>query len=332
MELDDEIAAPDFATRFPELHHYTDLNGLMGILSTNTLWATHFAHLNDRAEMQALRRPMIEVLQSRVVSRVRSRILNRQVWRAFRKTTDIEHKVSIFVGAVFGTSFEPGPTEPMAEPFITSFCTHPHGSYESQNGLLSQWRAYGGKDGRFCLVFDTRRMINLLSKEWESYNYIYSKLIDVVYHTPEINIRGLFPDLIDFYAEHLANGITQRMEGPSREMIVEFIAAATRFKNQAFREEQEARIIVIRMPQHVSDLARDQKLPSSEKQDKPIRSKTRDGVEIPYVALFERDGSRLPIRRIIVGPTRNQDTSFADARAAIGRRFPLSRSETPFIG
>lgn len=332
MELDDEIAAPDFATRFPELYHYTDLNGLKGILSTNTLWATHFAHLNDRAEMQALRQPMIEVLQSGVVSRVRQRFLNRHAWRAIRRTTDIEREVSIFVGAVFGTSFEPGPPEPMAESYITSFCTHPPGSYESQNGLLSQWRAYGERNGRFCLVFDTGKMVSLLKKEWEYYDYFYSKLSDVVYHTPSISIEGLFPDLINFYAEHLADGITQGMQGPSREMIVEFIAAATRFKHQGFREEQEARIIVIPMPHHVSDIARAQKLPGSEKENKLIKSKIRDEVDIPYVALFEREGSRLPIRRLIVGPARNQDTSFANAIAAIGRNFPLWRSETPFIG
>src|SRR5437660_12037085 len=124
----------------------------------------------------------------------------------------------------------------------------------------------------------------------------------------------------------------QGMQGPSRATIVEFIADATRFKHQGFREEQEARIIVIPMPQRVSDVARAQKLPGSEKADKPIKSKTRDEVNIPYAALFEREGSRLPIKRIIVGPARNQDASFADARTAVHRDFPLWRSDTPFVG
>src|SRR5205807_4492915 len=132
--------------------------------------------------------------------------------------------------------------------------------YESQNGLLSQWRAYGGRNGRFCLVFDTGKMIPLLRKEWKSYSYFYSRLVDVVYHTPSIGTEALFPDLINFYAEHLSDGIMQGMQGPSRATIVEFIAAATRFKHQGFREEQEARIIVIPMPQRVSDVARAPKL------------------------------------------------------------------------
>jgi hypothetical protein len=219
-----------------------------------------------------------------------------------------------------------------ARPSQWPFCTHPPGSYESQNGLLSQWRAYGGSSGRFCLVFDTERMITLLSREWGSYNYFYSKLINVVYHTTNESAESFFTDLINLYTAHLVEGITQGMQALSSDMIVEFIAAATRFKHQGFREEQEARIIVIPMPQRVSAIAQAQKPTDPQKDDKPIKSKTRDRVNIPYAVLFERGATRLPIKRIIVGPARNQDASFNDARAAIGRKLRLWRSETPFIG
>jgi len=332
LETFDEIAAPDFVIRFPELHHYTDLSGLKGILSTNTLWATHFAHLNDRAEMRALREPLTEFLQSAVVSRVRQSMVSRQAWRAFRRSVDIEQEVSIFVSAFFGTAFERGPTEPMAQSYITSFCTHASGSYESENGLLSQWRAYGGSNGRFCLVFDTANVIDQLEKEWNFYDYFYGKLIDVVYQTPSVPIDQLFPDLIGFYTEHLAGGIMQGMKRPSSEMIVEFIAAATRFKHQGFREEQEARIIVIPMPKSVSDITRAQKAPGSLKAEKLVALKTRGEVSVPYVSLFERDAKRLPIKRVIVGPARDQDMRFKDARSAVGRKYPLIRSKTPFVG
>jgi hypothetical protein len=179
---------------------------------------------------------------------------------------------------------------------------------------------------------DTAAVIHQLEKEWNFYNYFYGKLIDIVYHKPAVTIDYLFPDLIEFYTEHLASGIMQGMKRPSSEMIVEFIAAATRFKHQGFREEQEARIIVIPMPQSVSAIARAQQTPGSQKADKPIRSKTRDGVSIPYVTLFDRDVERLPIKRVIVGPAQDQGARFAEARVAIHRKYPLSRSETPFIG
>ena len=332
MEPQDEIAGAEFASRFPELYHYTELNGLKGIVTTNTLWATHFAYLNDRTEMQSLREPMILAIQSTVIRRLRERSVNRAAWRAFRARTNIQAEVDAFVKAVFQTSFEPGPTQPMAEAYLTSFCTHAPGSYEAHNGLLSQWRAYGGSLGRYCLVFDTEEMIKLLSGEWKTYHLFYLKLAEVVYHSPGVGIESVFPDLINVYVEYLVDAAIRGMKQLSEPMIVDFIAAATRFKHQGFREEQESRIISIPMPTHVAEIARSRKLPGSEKEDKRIRSRAAEFAKARYLTLFEEKGTRLPITRIIVGPAREADQSFAAARAAVGRKFRLKRSETPFIG
>lgn len=34
------------------IYHYTDLNGLKGILSSNAFWATNFYFMNDAHELQ----------------------------------------------------------------------------------------------------------------------------------------------------------------------------------------------------------------------------------------------------------------------------------------
>lgn len=34
-----------------KIYHYTDLNGLKGIIESNSLWATNFRFLNDAAEL-----------------------------------------------------------------------------------------------------------------------------------------------------------------------------------------------------------------------------------------------------------------------------------------
>lgn len=34
------------------LYHYTDARGLKGIIASQQVWFTHFAHLNDPTEMQ----------------------------------------------------------------------------------------------------------------------------------------------------------------------------------------------------------------------------------------------------------------------------------------
>ncbi|STN37882.1 w0044 [Escherichia coli] len=34
-----------------KIYHYTDLNGLKGIIESGSLWATHFSFLNDSNEL-----------------------------------------------------------------------------------------------------------------------------------------------------------------------------------------------------------------------------------------------------------------------------------------
>ncbi len=69
---------------------------------------------------------------------------------------------------------------PLAEPYICSFCNHAgDNEYERNNGLLSQWRGYGG-EGRFALVFDTSGLDRLLSCEWYA-QYLVIHAVSEVY-------------------------------------------------------------------------------------------------------------------------------------------------------
>jgi hypothetical protein len=45
----------------PDLFHYTDANGLLGILRSRSLWATHFQSLNDTSEMHYAIKPVERV-------------------------------------------------------------------------------------------------------------------------------------------------------------------------------------------------------------------------------------------------------------------------------
>jgi len=53
------------------------------------------------------------------------------------------------VDSFYKVSFESRDSFSFAEPYITSFCTHADWPYERENGLLSQWRGYGGAGG-YC--------------------------------------------------------------------------------------------------------------------------------------------------------------------------------------
>ena len=51
-----------------------------------------------------------------------------------------------------------------------------------------------------------------------------------------------------------------------------------------------------------------------------------------YVALFDSLGEQLPIKRIIVGPSRDQDSNYIWVRELVGENVPVVRSVTPFLG
>jgi hypothetical protein len=177
VESEREIAVSNFAAKHPELHHYTDFKGLRGIVETNTLWATHFDHLNDKMEVMLLKKPMMESLSARLYRALQTgKIGNRHKRRALARKDNIEREVYIFVEALFDTSFKRGPTQPLAEPHISSFCAHQ--KYETANGLLSQWRAYGGAE-RYCVVLDTAKLIEMLEHEFGTHYWVYMRLAEV---------------------------------------------------------------------------------------------------------------------------------------------------------
>jgi hypothetical protein len=156
------IALPGFATEHPELHHYTSFAGLRGILSSNTLWATHFYHLNDSTEVMLLKQSVTKTLAS-CVSVPTNTPGNRHARRAATRLKNSDpatpELLRIFIDSAFEVAFKgfvheatEKNIEALAAPFITSFCFRPPAqNYESINGLLSQWRAYGGRE-RYCIV------------------------------------------------------------------------------------------------------------------------------------------------------------------------------------
>ena len=45
---------------YRKLYHYTTWEGLLGILQTQTLWATHYRFLNDYSELVLIRDKLID--------------------------------------------------------------------------------------------------------------------------------------------------------------------------------------------------------------------------------------------------------------------------------
>jgi hypothetical protein len=52
---------------YKRLFHYTTWNGLMGILDSHSLWATHYKFLNDSSEIILFKDKLLELLLPRML-------------------------------------------------------------------------------------------------------------------------------------------------------------------------------------------------------------------------------------------------------------------------
>jgi hypothetical protein len=333
MNLITDIAESDFASQHPELHHYVDFGGLNGIFSTKTIWATNYRQLNDTKEIAMLRTPLVEALTSRFRSLVKNRARTSvQVQNAIQETGGDIKRIAADMVRDLVRSFYDTVTRGDAplDFYVACFCTHAPDDYAREHGLLSQWRGYGGSDGGYCIVFDTAAMIHLLQREYEAHYWtVPPRLALVHYATPHFSVEGFFKPLLD-ESDNLLSAILSHSKPPEMVMAY-FLWAAPLLKHQGFREESEARIVVIPGTQHDFDGVvvehGDVSLPL-----KNICERRDDARGLrQHVVLFEGLDVALPIKRVIVGPSRHQDKNFERARSLLGDSVTLVRSDTPFL-
>jgi hypothetical protein len=332
QQVDLTTANAKLLAEHPELHHYTKYAGLKGIIETNVLRATHYRNLNDTMEISLLRQPLADALGLRFADVLRRRRSERQIAQATEKTGGLEVAAQLaaegLVNCFYQVSFERRDSFSFAEPYITSFCTHADWPYERENGLLSQWRGYGGAGG-YCLVFDTAKLAERLGREFDQHYYVHISLAQVTYADGKAKVEDLFPVLLKRNEEFL-NVILDRGDGLSNleDGFGPFIAGVTSFKHQGFREECEIRAVAIPGSQQVADQVQAENPGVSLN---PIKPPLVDERGRPFVSLFSDVDGKLPITRIIVGPSAHQAENAARARALVGDTTPIELSKTPYI-
>jgi hypothetical protein len=217
------------------------------------------------------------------------------------------------------------------EPFVASFCSHRSGDqeYERNHGLLSQWRGYGGAGG-YCLVFDSRELFRRLSEEFDAYQYEFAAVSPVVYADGDKSEIALFRRLdecMDFWISRFVE--YRKNDSEPSGMMENFVSAATSYKHRGFREERAVRIVAV--PKSVLTPESLREIRKGPKKLKSVQGQKSDLPSRTYVILFEGAKKPLPITRVIVGPSRDQDANAEQARILLGSAIPIMRSETPFL-
>lgn len=318
----------------PEVHaellHYTSVAGLMGIIQSDSLRATHSAFLNDSTEISLFfDARLAKILEAGIRAELAADPAL-QVSPQFASTPQEADAVIVRWAIDMGDAIRTT-TKRFNEPYLTCFSA-PMNERVRVDGLLSQWRGY-------ALVFDTRRLEELLKIEGKSLWYQYAQWGDVHYHQDDDDLAAAEPEIHEA-EDALRAAIRRFIKNPSSsELETTFEPVATLsclFKHWGFHEEREVRIVVI--PPN-EELVREGRAAGEQRPARPHKVFIRGGTPVPYLDLFAQnpqcDVFRLPVLRVIVGPhpqsqLRRQAVEQVLRTSGINAEVVVSR--IPYIG
>lgn len=320
---------------YAELVHYTTATGLAGIVASGCLWATHASFLNDAEEIK-------HFFDSRLLELAYDEVLKYTKELAEVQSVRAQMQAEGGVEAVARSEARKclhairTSTISMNDPYVFSMSAAPDARTAS-SGLLSQWRGYG-LDGGYAIVFETAPLEQLLRVEDRAFHYQHFSWADVHYYGGP-DSQPSAADVAE-YESALRTGIANWIRGGDPAETVDFYHAVTSLsclcKHWGFFEEREVRVVAI--PAHPEVAAA-----SAEKETRPqksIKVFPRGGAPIPYIELFEsrecpNTPTRLPIKRVIVGPHRDGALRLEAVRrllAANTYKAEVVCSEIPYIG
>jgi hypothetical protein len=203
----------DVLSRKPEkpLYHYTTQSGLLGIIETRKIWATHTQYLNDRREFLHA----VELVRKEI-----RRLLDETPHPSAREAALAKMQAAV-----------------SRSPQEINICVC---SFSEERDSLSQWRAYGGSSG-FAVGFSSQVLTAATEKqEWFLAPCIYDPVIQrdlvraLVEEVLEENLGG---PLVEDEEE---DSILKDMGGNLRPDLYTY---APILKDESFKEEREWRII-----------------------------------------------------------------------------------------
>jgi Protein of unknown function (DUF2971) len=315
-----------------EVYHYTTSSGLKGILETQILHATYFAFLNDSQEIYQIRPRLVETALPITTKLYEDAAAKNQQARERMEAaggipTVAAHDAVGVVDSLYRVTLGLDGGTRFFQPYVVSFCGHKE-PYEREHGLLSQWRGYG-KDSGYAIVFDTKALVDALRIEMAHNRFDGWGMGGVVYDTGEEVFKEEFKILIDAMNEDVPR-LLKNEAGPFSKLNKTFMMNIPRCKHRGFREEQEVRIII--SPTHDELFERAKAAGEVDKRaEKEIRF--RDTLA-PYIVLFEKPKTKLPIKRIIVGPHADKERRLAKLKSyldILGAKIDVTCSETPLV-
>jgi Protein of unknown function (DUF2971) len=277
--------------------HYTDVNGLLGILSSETIFATDYRYLNDITEAGLVRELLLPLFEAEIAE-ITPKLVEKG-WLS--KDFYTEHGVSghrlqaekLYLSLIRGV-------DRVSPFFVSSFCRHDEGSHSYHHGLLSQWRGYA-QTGGVAIEFDEQRLDSLMKEENARYTYAGFKSDDVRYDQLETTFnsnafKGVAGEMIwQIFDEAKINVCEVTGRKNLDQAVIDFAITAPFLKHSGFKEEREYRVVAV--------CIRRGRIPNGEtRETKEIKFRPRNGLIVPYIELFDKSQQDFPVISVIVGP------------------------------
>jgi hypothetical protein len=284
------------------LFHYTTAGGLIGILQSQSLFATHANFLNDSAECRILSRLLKPQIAGEIAEIVPTLIKRgRLIGDVYKEHGEKIHEMQ--AEAALDSIFTS--IEKIAPFYITSFCIHDPTEPEYENGLLSQWRGYA--NGGFAIEFDELAIDELGKAENNAHRYqgILTDQVSYDGHSKRAKIeqfKGIGKAFLRKLFEDQGGDLVQDFgdEIDLHKFTRPFLEVLPFLKDPGFSEEREYRIAALCNRPGVAEDG-DVRTPKE-----LLFRESKSGSVIPYVPLFAGLGTKLPIKGILIGPHVNQ--------------------------
>lgn len=263
------------------LFHYTSQTGLLGILSNQEIWATNIHYLNDYKEF----RHCLDLVQTILITELNSNMAIRdEVLEKYNKVCRL--------------------SSPNVCMFVTSF--------SERGDLLSQWRGYCKDSTGYSIGFKKHVLQHMaIDAGFTLQECVYDTATQMTELTTHVKT------IFNYNKVDKSNIATLNIEGTVSNLFQAALIIAPRFKDQAFSEEKEWRLIS----------------PVIDFMDGSVEFRQGKSSLIPYIkfSLIPANSNKIPISKIYVGPTPDPElaklavTNLLYKLRALSKRVELSK-------
>jgi DUF2971 family protein len=223
------------------LSHYTREAGMVGIVRSQTIWATNFAAMEDNKEFVYALTALYEGALESALDQLPADLVE-----AKREQLDLSNCVEQMIATVRkGAEGSDG----YGELYVACFARASHPD-EEKDGILTLWREYAKLTG-YCLEFDQAEVESVVRHERTRYTYARIELAPVAYEldratdeyrylATQLGLRILDSACRQSNDRRFAPDFTQL--SPDSVFASRLLGYCAKHNNPSFRDEREVRI------------------------------------------------------------------------------------------